>query len=307
MSSIVTLTMNPTVDESCAVDRVVPERKLRCSRPVYEPGGGGINVARALRGLGGEVKALWTRGGLAGQMLGRLLDVEGLGHQAIQVEDNTRINLIVLEDTTGQQYRFGMPGPTLTEAEVERCFETLQGLRPVPSYLVLSGSLPPGVGADFFARVSRAAAPDTRVVVDTSGEPLRRSLEAGVFLVKPNLHELGQVMGSSPESDAQIEGAALALVKGGHAQVVVVSLGAGGAIVATKEGTEILRSPTVPIRSKVGAGDSMVAGLVLGLGRGLSIRDAARLGVAAGAAAVMTPGTQLCRREDAERLYAQMA
>ena len=308
LSSIVTFTMNPTVDESCAVPRVVPEHKLRCSRPIHEAGGGGLNVARAIRELGGDVKALWACGGLPGKMLGRLLDAEGLDNQAIEVQDDIRINLIVLEETTGQQYRFGMPGPTLVEAEIERCLEALCTLQPTPAYLVLSGSLPPGVGADFYARVARAAPPSTRVVVDTSGEPLLRSLkEAGVFLVKPNLAELEQAMGGTPlESDAQIEAAARKLVGQGQAHVVVVSLGAGGAMVATRDNIALLRSPTVPIRSKVGAGDSMVAGLVLGLARGLSIPDAARFGVAAGAAAVMTPGTRLCRREDVERLYAQM-
>ncbi len=306
MPVIATLTLNPTIDESTSVDHVVPENKLRCGQPTYEPGGGGLNVSRAIRNLGGESVVLWTRGGPAGQLLSELLEKEGLRNEPIPISGITRTNFIVLETSTKLQYRFGMPGPELTEEEEERCLEAVRRLRPVPDYLVVSGSLPPGLGADFCARVAKAVPASTRVVVDTSGEPLRRALEAGVYLVKPNLRELGQSVGRELKHDPGIEEAAGELVRDGRARGVVVSLGAAGALVASEEGFERVRSPTVPIQSKVGAGDSMVAGMVLALSRGLPLREAVRYGVAAGAGAVMTAGTELCRLEDVERLYAQM-
>ncbi|HSP80574.1 MAG TPA: 1-phosphofructokinase family hexose kinase [Myxococcaceae bacterium] len=306
MPGIATLTLNPTIDESTTVDHVVPEHKLRCAQPTYEPGGGGLNVSRAIRNLGGESVVLWTRGGPAGQLLSELLEKEGLRNESIPISGFTRTNFIVLEMATTLQYRFGMPGPELTEEEAERCLEAVRRLRPVPDYLVVSGSLPPGLGDDFCARVAKAVPASTRVVVDTSGEPLRRALEAGVYLVKPNLRELGQSVGRELRDDPAIEEAARELVRDGRAQVVVVSVGAGGALVVSAEGLERVRSPTVPIKSKVGAGDSMVGGMVLALSRGLPLREVVRYGVSAGAGAVMTAGTELCRREDVERLYAQM-
>jgi 6-phosphofructokinase 2 len=152
----------------------------------------------------------------------------------------------------------------------------------------------------------RCAKDGARVVVDTSGGALQRTLDARPFLVKPNLRELSQLAGHPLESDEQIEEAAQGLVREGKVAVVVVSLGAGGAVVVSEEGARTVRAPTVPIRSKVGAGDSTVAGITLALSRGESLVDAARFGVAAGAAAVMTEGTELCRREDTERLYGCM-
>jgi 6-phosphofructokinase 2 len=171
---------------------------------------------------------------------------------------------------------------------------------------VLSGSLPPGAPDDVYARMIRCAKDGARVVVDTSGGALQRTLDARPFLVKPNLRELSQLAGHPLESDEQIEEAAQGLVREGKVAVVVVSLGAGGAVVVSEEGARTVRAPTVPIRSKVGAGDSTVAGITLALSRGESLVDAARFGVAAGAAAVMTEGTELCRREDTERLYGCM-
>lgn len=307
MSTVATLTVNPTVDASTQVERVVAEDKLRCAEPGYEPGGGGLNVARVVQALGEDALALWTCGGPLGRLLGDCLDAGGLGHRPIPIGGMTRQNLIVFEETSGQQYRFGFPGPALTKEEVLRCAEAVRALDPAPEVLVLSGSLPPGVDPGFYARVAGEAPRETKVVVDTSGEALRRSLDARPCLVKPNLRELGQLVGRELTSDAEIERAAMGLVRDARVEVVIVSLGAAGALVATEDGPTRLRSPMVPIRSKVGAGDSMVAGAVVGLARGWSWLEAARLGVAAGAAAVMTEGTQLARPADVERLFAETA
>lgn len=306
MPAIATVTFNPALDKCSAVAQVLPEQKLKCERPSYDPGGGGINVARAVNKLGGEAAAFWMCGGATGILLRDLLDGEGIEHQPIEIQDCTRENLIVYEKSSGQQFRFGMPGPNLTEAEIESCLEMLHSLDPTPEYFVLSGSLPPGADEQLYARIIRNLPPASRVILDTSGPALRWGLESPVYLIKPNLRELGELADKTVENDAQIADAAQSLIAKGKVQVVVTSLGSGGAILITAEGQELIRAPTVKIRSKVGAGDSTVGGLVLSLARGQSIWDAVRFGVAAGSAAVMTEGTELCRRDDAERLFREM-
>jgi 6-phosphofructokinase 2 len=307
MPTIATLTVNPAVDKNSSVDQVLAEAKLRCDRPSREPGGGGLNVARAIHRLGGTACAYYTAGGPIGDVLDDLLTEEGVDHRALEVDGWTRENFIVYEEQSGQQYRFGMPGPELTEQEWKDCLQQMETLEPVPDYLVASGSLPPGVPEDFYDSLATAAARrGTRVVVDTSGAALRRGVQGHVFLVKPNVRELEELVAEELTSEQQQLGAARELIDQGRCEVVVLSLGAGGALLITADDCEHVRTPTVPIRSKVGAGDSMVAGIVLGLSRGLRLADAVRYGVAAGAAAVMTLGTELCRREDADRLFDQM-
>lgn len=304
MSRIITITVNASLDRSTSIDHVVPEHKLRCRTPDYDPGGGGINVARVIARLGGETLALYTCGGPMGELLKLLLDRERVPHRAMPIEGYTRESITVLEEATGQQYRFGFPGPELAEGEWRQFLDALSGMEDVPEYVVASGSLPPGVPADFYGRLARIARErGIRCVVDTSGEPLCEAAEVGAYLLKPNLRELGQIVGREIQSDHEIEVAARALIREGDNEVVVVSLGAGGAMLVTRHDAYRMRSPTVPIRSKIGAGDSMVAGTVHGLARGMGLVDAVRLGVASGAAAVMTGGTDLARREDVERLY----
>lgn len=305
MPRIVTLTLNPAVDKSSTVDQVVAERKLRCSEPVFDPGGGGLNVARAIRELGGEAEAYWTCGGAVGVLLQQLLDDRQIPNTPIPIAAMTRENLVVYEDASGQQYRFGMPGAHLTESEIADCMARLRAIDPPPEYLVLSGSLPPSVDEDLYARFAGMFGKDCRVVLDTSGGPLKKGLEGKLFLIKPNIRELGQLAGESIEDDAQIHAVARGLIDAGYVEVVVTSLGSGGVAMTTADQHEHVRAPTVKIRSKVGAGDSTVAGIVIALSRGKSILDAVRFGVSAGSAAVMTDGTELCRREDVERLYEQ--
>jgi len=307
MAAVATLTLNPAVDKSTAVDQVVAERKLRCDRPVLEPGGGGINVARVLRELGVAATAHWTEGGATGARLRALLDAIPLDHRPIAIADETREHLIVAERGSGRQFRFGLPGPRLRDVEVEACVARVAALDPATPYLVLSGSLPEGTPDDLYARLAAAAPPRCRVVLDTSGPALAAGLATPVFLVKPNVRELGQLAGAPIEDDRQVVGVARRLIEQRGVEVVVTSLGAGGAMVTTADEHGHVRAPTVRIRSAVGAGDSMVAGIVAALVAGRSLRDAVRTGVAAGAAAVMTEGTQLCRRADVERLYAVVA
>ena len=307
MSPIATITLNPAIDKNTRVERVIAEDKLRCDIPTREPGGGGINVSRAIHRLGGSAHTLYTAGGFTGNLLNDLLDAEDLDHTPIATAAMTRENMIVYETSTDRQFRFGMPGPELTTAEWDECLNTLRALDPSPDYLVASGSLPPGLPDDAYAAVADVAhSLGARPILDTSGSALYQARTAGWYLLKPNLRELEQLTGHSLVSDPQRIEAAREMIDEGYCEIVVLSMGASGALLITADQAEHVRSPTVPIKSRVGAGDSMVGGLTLALARGASLPRAVRYGVAAGAAAVMTPGTELCRRGDVESLFDQM-
>jgi 6-phosphofructokinase 2 len=304
MDSIVTLTLNPALDTSTQVATVAAEHKLRCAPPRHDPGGGGINVARAISQLGGTARVLYTAGGVNGELLGQLLDQHAVQQQPIAINGDTRQSFTVLEQSSDLQYRFSLPGPELKAHEWQEALRLLTELDPIPAYLVASGSLPPGVPDAFYAQVAELGRErGYKVIVDTSGEALCKAAAAGVFLLKPNLRELAMLAGRELGSEAAQEQVARDLVRNGSCEVVVVSLGAAGVLLVTSELCRRMRSPTVPIVSKVGAGDSTVAGITLALARNQPLVEAVRFGVACGAAAVMTPGTELCRRADAEQLY----
>ncbi len=301
--SIVTLTMNPTVDTTTVAKRLLPDRKLRCSQPQHDPGGGGINVARAVKKLGGDPLALFPVGGANGEHMVQLLENEKVRVRKIQISGMTRENVTVQEESEEQQYRFVMPGPELNEEEWHTCLSEIENMDPAPEYLVASGSLPRGVPSDFYGRLADLAVDrDIRLVVDTSGDSLRNVLGKTVYLIKPNIRELTEVLGIDDEENTDIENAAREIVKKCSCQHVVVSLGSGGALLLTEGRVQHYRSPTVKIRSKVGAGDSMVAGIVFSLDRSEDIVQATKYGIAAGASAVTTPGSELCRRETTEEL-----
>ena len=306
MSDVVTLTVNPCIDVSASVARVVPEDKLRCDAPRYDPGGGGINVARVLAILGGQSRAIWTSGGLTGDFLARLLDAHGVNHLPIPVVGMMRQNVIIYESATGLQYRFGMPGAPLSREEQFACGQAIGAAANECRVIVLSGSLPPDTPINLYRRIIDRLPAGPRVIVDTSGAALRETIGPGLFLIKPNRRELSQLAGCRIDDEGAWADAALRLVRDGAAEAIAASLGAEGVILATADGTETIRAPDVPIQSKVGAGDSMVGGIAAMLARGESVSAAVRYGVAAGTAAVMTPGTDLCRRDDVERLFAEM-
>ena len=307
MKTIVTMTLNPAIDKSSSVAHVVADQKLYCKPPRFEPGGGGVNVSRAIKKLGGESVLLYPAGGLTGERLQELLDQEGLDHRPFPIEGLIRESLVILEASTGRQYRFGMPGPEFQKKEWEQLLDVLSAIEPAPDFLVASGSLPPGVPADFYAQAARVGKNrGAKTIIDVSGQALEEALKEGVYLIKPNVREFRELVGEEIKEKSQIEAEAQKMVKSGRCEVLVISLGSAGALMVSENVAQHILPPTVPIVSKVGAGDSMVAGMVLSLARGKPLRESVLFGVATGAAAVMTPGTELCRREDAERLFAQM-
>lgn len=306
MKPIVTLTLNPCIDASSETDEVRPMRKNRISNERFDPGGGGINVARVVHKVGGNAHAIYLAGGLTGHTLDKMIDEIGLPRTTVPIQGDTRISHTVFERLARQEYRFVPEGPEIAEAEWRACLEVIAELD--ADYLVASGSLPHSVPTDFYARVARLAAErGMRLVLDTSGEPLSAALAEGIFLLKPNHRELAQVAGVAlPTREAQ-HAAAMEIIAKGHTELVAVSLGANGAFVADQDGCHDLAAPPAEMHSAVGAGDSFVAGMTLGLVRGRDIQGSLRLAVAAGTAAVMTMGTELCRRADVERFDQQLA
>ena len=304
MVDIVTLTLNPAVDLSTSVDRVMPILKMRCSAQKRDPGGGGVNVARVVKRFGGDVEAILPVGGFTGQLLRRLIDDENVSSRIIEVEAETREDFSVSELSTEQQYRFVLPGPPLRETEWRACLEVLATTAPRPKFVVGSGSLPPGVPDDFYAQAAAIARKlGAKFVLDTSGAPLAAALEHGVYLIKPNLREMRELAGAELADQSDWIAAARQYIEAGKVEVAALSLGHLGALLVTRD--QALRSRALPIKpvSAVGAGDSFLGGMVFSLARGDSLADAFRLGVAAGSAALIHAGTGLCQPADVERLY----
>ncbi len=306
MPKVITFTPNPALDVSFTVPNLVPEDKLRCSDPVREAGGGGINVARALKRMGVDATAVYTCGGLIGDMLDRLLEQEGIQRHAFKVKSNTRESIMVLDQEKNDLYRFITPGGRLEEDEWQHLLEVVQDHSDA-AYIVASGSLPPGAPPDLYARLSKVARErDIRLVLDTSGPALHEIINSGAFLIKPNKKELGDLVQREMKHDDDVRYAARELITQGNIEVLVISMGGDGALLATKDGVEKFQAPQVEKVSSVGAGDSMVAGIVSKLVAGADIRTAVRYGLACGSAAIMTPGSELMRKEDADRLFAEM-
>ncbi len=303
MADIVTLTMNPAIDAWVSVERVQAFQKLRCSAARRDPGGGGINVARVLKRFGADVTAIYPNGGGLGQLLRHLVDQEGLSGLTIPVANETREDFTVFEQSTGSQFRFVLPGPHLSDPEWRACLALLGGLQLGVRFVVGSGSLPPGVPEDFYVRVAQTAKRSgSKVIIDTVGRPLRAALEAGVYLIKPNLNEFRSFMGGPLETEAEWIAACRALVERGQVEIVALTLGEQGALLVTRD--RVLRAQALAITpvSVVGAGDSFLGALIWSLACGHSLETAFRNAMAAGSAALLAPGTELCLLDDVERL-----
>lgn len=299
---IVTLTLNPAVDLNCMAEGVVPSHKNRTFGEQLDPGGGGINVARAIHLLGGNALALIMTGGITGHLLEELLNEEGVAWQSLPIRGRNRISLNVHDQTTGLEWRFVPAGPSVDTTEWCAALSALEQIK--AEWVVASGSLPPGAPPNFYAHAaSIARRRGQKFVLDTSGIALTAIQGHGIEVLKLSLREFESLVGhATPDAgsqDAQIA----ALIRSETAQKIAVTLGEDGALLGTKEGINRLPAIKVQTRGAVGAGDSFLAGLVLGLERGLSDRQALAFGNAAGAAAVATYGTVRIQRADVEALY----
>jgi 6-phosphofructokinase 2 len=303
MPLVATLTLNPALDFSTHVGRIRHTHKLRCAAPRAEPGGGGINVARVVNLLGGHGVAVFPAGGSIGRRLAELVKGVCADCRTVEIEGETRFSFTAQEDVAGVEYRFVMPGPTLSPAEIDRCLEALRELS--PDLLVVSGSLPPHVDPSVMRRLSVLAHElGVKLIADSSGAALEQI--EGAYLLKPSQEELTALIQRPLLLRADVERSARILISRGMATAVLVSQGEDGALLVTRDEAVHYATPRVKVVSAVGAGDSMVGAVALALLEGQPLADAAALGVAAGTAAIMTEGSQLCRPEDVERIYPQV-
>lgn len=307
MKSIATLTMNPTIDVSYDVAKVRHTHKMRTDNEWYAPGGGGINVSRVFVRLGGHARSIYLSGGPTGPALDGLIDQHMLVRTRIPIAGSTRVASAVLEHETGKEYRFTPAGPRIAESEWRACLDALAEVD--CGIMVLSGSLPPGVPDDFYARVIRLMRErGVEVVLDSSGAGLACGIdEGGLLLLKPSEGELRSYTGRPLETMDEIGSAAMAIVNTGKARLVAVTMGHEGAILARKEGTVFLPALDIQAASAVGAGDSFVAGMIFALASGKDDLEAFRFGLASGSAAVLRAGTGLAHPADITRMLEMVA
>jgi 6-phosphofructokinase 2 len=302
MSKIITITFSPSIDKSASVEVLTPEKKMKCLLPKLEPGGGGINVARVINRLGGDVSAIFPSGGYTGMFLNHLLKNENVPFVNIESKSETKENFVILEKKTNQQFRFGMPSNTLFENEWNDCLKAIKNYNSV-DFIIASGSLPLEIPTDIYAQLAKISKSfNAKFIVDTSGEALKTAVNEGIYLLKPNLEELGTLLDIKDLKYKNIEVAARELIVKNKIKIIVVSLGSNGAMLITKDQTHTIKPPKVTVKSTVGAGDSMVAGIVFGLSKNLDLRSCLQYGIACGTATTMALGSGLCEKKDVEEL-----
>ncbi|WP_237151490.1 1-phosphofructokinase family hexose kinase [Oryzibacter oryziterrae] len=306
MKPIVTLTLNPSIDDTAEADVVRHTHKIRITAEQYDPGGGGINVTRVIKELGGNSIALYMSGGTTGQVFDELLGSRGIPRRRIPIAQNTRVCHLVYERSTGLEYRFIPEGPEVSEIEWKRCLFALKDLD--WDWCVGSGSLPRGIPADFYVQLADlVAARGGHLVLDTSGKPLDLALErGGIELMKPSQGEFEKLVGRALPTNDDMVIAAREMIAAGKVKMIAITMGEDGALLVTPDTHVFLQSPKVEVKSASGAGDSFVGGMVFGLASGLIPEDAFRLGVACGTASVITSGTQLCHKADVDRFLEQI-
>ncbi len=306
ITPILTVTLNPAIDISTSSAQVVAGPKLRCTEPETDPGGGGINVSRAIRILGGHSTALVALGGATGERLAGMLIRSGLTLAGFDAPGETRESFSILDGTTHQQYRFVLPGARWPRSATNAALDAIERAAPAGGYVVLSGSQPPGVEDDFPVRLgARLAGKGAKYILDTSGAPLIRVAEgrdAHLDVLRMNHDEAAELAGHPLTTRRESADFAQSLVTGGAARIVIVARGSEGNVLATAEERLFASAYEVPVKSRVGAGDSFVGAFTYSLARGESPAQALKWGTATASAAVMTPGTKLCTIKDVKRL-----
>lgn len=303
---ILTVTLNPALDLSTGAERVRPDQKLRCDKPVVDPGGGGINVSRAIQIMGGQSTAMVALGGATGTRIAEMLKADGLSLVRLTAPGETRQSLAVNDRATGEQYRFVLPGPEWHRAHVADMTSAIAEAARAGGWVVVSGSNPPGV-PDGFEQMLAVRLKDSaaKLVVDTSGEALRvlAGSSTPVDVLRMDSLEAEALAGRPLPLRSDSAAFAAGLVRNGAARRVIVARGADGSVIAGPDGAWHAEAAPVQVVSAVGAGDSFVAGFVLALARGSRPPEALALGTAAASAAVMTPATELCHADDVWRFH----
>lgn len=306
MARIVTITLNPALDKSISVPELVPEKKLRALSSKVEPGGGGINISRALKKLGIASEAIILSGGYTGKTLEALLTKEQVDFTAITTEGDTRENFVVFDEDKKLQYRFGMPGESVSNQELGLLMQAI-GNCSHADYIVVSGSLPPGTANSVFHEIAIIAEQlNAKLIIDTSGEALKAAVKEGLYLIKPNLRELASLVGKEWIAISDVIATAREVIAAGSCKAMAVSMGADGAMLITATEHFQAVAPKAPVLSTVGAGDSMVAGMLAALTKGWGWEQVLQYGVAAGSAATLHKGTELCSLADTERIFAEI-
>lgn len=304
---IYTVTLNPAVDRELTVPQISFDTVLRATAWQVDYGGKGFNVSRMLRSLGADSVALGFAGGRSGELLRDGLQALEIATDFVWVDGETRTNVSIVSAAHDHYVKANEPGPTIAAAEQQALVAKVRGLARPGDWWVLAGSLPPGVPADIYQQlIDDIQAQGARVILDTSGAALRLACAARPFLAKPNDVEAGQLTGLPVDDTGQIAAAAQAMRADG-VRNVVVSLGKAGALLATGAGSWIAASPKIQEQNPIGAGDSMVGGLVWGLSQGLDLPQALRWGIACGAATASLSGTAVGSRDLVEALVRQVA
>lgn len=302
MSNIYTLTLNPAVDRELTVPAIEFDSVLRASAWQVDFGGKGFNVSRMLKSLGTTSTALGFAGGKSGELLRDGLESLGIATDFIWIGGETRTNVSIVTEAHDQYVKVNEPGPTLSFAEQHRLLDQVRALSRPDDWWVLAGSLPPGIAANFYAQlIEIIQSAGAQAILDSSGDALAQGCEAAPFLVKPNDVEIQKITGLPVDNEVQIRAAARRLGEMGVTNVVV-SLGKQGAMLVTPDGHGLVKSPKIEERNPIGAGDSLVGGLVWGLSQEMPLVDALRWGVACGAAAASLPGTGVGSRDLVEKL-----
>lgn len=303
---IYTLTLNPAVDRELTVPDIAYDTVLRASQSQVDFGGKGFNVSRLLKRLSTPSTAVGFLGGKAGEILQDGLTALEIGADFVWISGETRTNISIITPEGGRYIKVNEKGPAIPTEKQAELLEKVAALAQPGDWWVLAGSLPPGVPDDFYARIIRLLNQQgARSVLDTIGEPLRLGCLEKPYLVKPNTEEARTLTGLPLGTAEEIAMAAARIRKLGP-ENVVISMGKAGALLQTDRGTWLVRSPSIVEKNPIGAGDSMVGGLVWALTRGYALEEALCWGVASGAATASLSGTEVGSRQLIESLYGQV-